>query len=87
MTVLLFHRLFNYAYNDTTLEAPINAFAQKARAQFNATSGFDALQVYVSYGHGDEGLEPLYGKSKLPRLQALKKQWDPQNLFRFNEGL
>ena len=87
LTPLNFSRLFNYAYNDSTLEAPVNAFARKARAQFNATSGFDSLQIYVSYGHRDEGLHALYGSTKLHRLQALKRQWDPQNLFRFNEGL
>lgn len=65
----------------------MNSFARDARAKINATSGFDELKIYVSYGHGDEGLVPLYGREKLPRLQALKRAWDPKRLFRFNEGL
>jgi Berberine and berberine like len=70
-----------------SIDGPVNDFARKARSEFNATSGFDGLQVYVSYGHGDEGLDAFYGKRKLPRLQALKKQYDPNRLFVYNEPL
>jgi hypothetical protein len=29
----------------------------------------------------------MYGKEKLPRLLDLKKKWDPQALFSFNNPL
>ena len=35
---------------------------------------------YINFAHGDEDLETVYGAS-LPRLQSLKKQYDPQNRF------
>ena len=85
LTESCFPRLFNYAYTDPSLEDPINAFATNARSESGATSGFDGLQIYVSYGHGDEGPVPLYGERKLPRLRALKQKWDPDKRFNFNE--
>lgn len=78
-------RLFNYGYNDTSLENIVNTFAKNARAEFNAKSGFDEEQIYVSYGHGDEPPEVLYSTEKLPRLRELKKKWDPTSQFSFNE--
>ncbi|OCL02959.1 FAD-binding domain-containing protein [Glonium stellatum] len=83
------HLLFNFGYpvNDTATNNAANAFGVQSRSNFAVTSGFDGLQVYVSYGHGDEGAVPLYGERKLPRLMALKKRWDPQNFFRYDEPL
>lgn len=79
------NRLFNYGSTDPSLAATIDTFGQQARNNFSAVSGYDSLQVYVSYGHGDEGPVPLYGERKLPRLRALKEKWDPAGLFSFNE--
>jgi hypothetical protein len=42
-------RLFDYQYTDPSLEGTINTFVKSARSNFSATSGFDSLQVYVSY--------------------------------------
>jgi FAD/FMN-containing dehydrogenase len=39
---------------------------------------------------GDEGLgrvEAAFGPEKYRRLQALKDEWDPQNLFRHNQNI
>jgi FAD/FMN-containing dehydrogenase len=39
---------------------------------------------------GDEGLsrvEAAFGADKWPRLRALKKEWDPDNLFRHNQNI
>ena len=55
---------------------------QEIRGDYVATSGYDNLSVYVNYGHGDETPEEVFGPA-LPRLQTLKKQWDPDNVFRF----
>lgn len=79
------HLLFNYGYTPSpALEATVNTFARNSRAAFFATSGFPEPRVYVSYGHGDESPEVLYGARKLPRLRALKRQWDPLGRFGWN---
>jgi FAD/FMN-containing dehydrogenase len=39
---------------------------------------------------GDEGIgrvEAAFGTEKYQRLQALKDEWDPQNLFRHNQNI
>jgi FAD/FMN-containing dehydrogenase len=39
---------------------------------------------------GDEGLgrvEAAFGPEKFARLQALKTEWDPPNLFRHNQNI
>jgi FAD/FMN-containing dehydrogenase len=45
--------------------------------------------VYLNY-IGDEGparIKASFGPNKLARLQALKAQWDPDNLFRHNQNI
>ncbi|KAK7755871.1 hypothetical protein SLS62_002158 [Diatrype stigma] len=66
------------------VEDVINTFAREMRQDFAAESGYPDLSVYVSYAHGDETLEQIYGKDKLPRLASLKKLWDPDNMVRNN---
>ncbi|TAQ85517.1 hypothetical protein B7494_g6173 [Chlorociboria aeruginascens] len=76
---------FGYASDNRTEE--VNQLAETWISNFNATSGFDELQVYVNYAHGTEGLDAMYGKRKLDRLLALKAEYDPQGLFVFNNPL
>ncbi|KAI1817111.1 hypothetical protein GGS20DRAFT_99458 [Poronia punctata] len=57
------------------------------RGDFVATSGYPDLAVYVNYVHGDESLAQVYGKAQLPKLAALKKKWDPNNVFGFSNAL
>ncbi|KAG9826263.1 hypothetical protein KCU98_g648, partial [Aureobasidium melanogenum] len=76
-----------WAVDDTTTQAAAASMARQLRTDFAATSGYPNLTIYVSYAHGDESLESKYGKSKLPRLAALKKIWDPSNVFGFNNAL
>lgn len=54
---------------------------QSTRATFQTTSGFPSLEAYINYSHGDEGPGVWYGLLNLPRLIALKLEWDPLNLF------
>jgi hypothetical protein len=77
--------IMNYA--DETLAQTATHYATTAISAYNATSGFQGLQTYVSYARGTEGLVSMYGKEKLPRLLDLKKKWDPQALFSFNNPL
>ncbi|ODM21323.1 hypothetical protein SI65_02166 [Aspergillus cristatus] len=80
------HLLWNFGY-PTGLEDTVNEFAINARASLQNSSGFSSQQIYVNYGHGDESSEVLYGARKLPQLRSLKKLWDPENVFRFNNPL
>ncbi|RAH54231.1 FAD-dependent oxidase [Aspergillus piperis CBS 112811] len=81
------HVMLTFAYDDASLSKPVNDLASRWISRFNATSGFDRLQVYVSYAHGTESLDAWYGAEKLPRLLELKKKWDPKGLFVYNNGL
>ena len=78
--------LFNFAYEDTggALDHRINSFANSARQNFTAVSGFPQPEIYVSYGHGNENLDVLYSAKKLPRLRSLKAKWDPKNVYQYN---
>ncbi|RFU27488.1 hypothetical protein B7463_g8856, partial [Scytalidium lignicola] len=81
------HVMITYGYANDNLTDTVNALADKWTAAFTATSGFDSLQVYVNYAHGTEGLSAMYSDRKLPRLLALKREWDPKGLFSFNNPL
>ncbi|KAL4908421.1 hypothetical protein BDW74DRAFT_175103 [Aspergillus multicolor] len=80
-------KMFSFELTDIALADRAAAFANSAVELFNATSGFDGLKLYANYAHGDEGLDAMYGAEKLPRLLELKREWDPKNLFRFNNPL
>ncbi|RYO84495.1 hypothetical protein DL766_009435 [Monosporascus sp. MC13-8B] len=69
------------------VEEAANALARDLRRDFAATSGYPDVSVYVSYAHGDEKIQQIYGKGKLPRLVALKRKWDPDNVFAYNNAL
>ena len=46
-------------------------------------------RVYLNY-IGDEGLhrvESSFGEKKYARLQAIKAEWDPDNVFRHNQNI
>ena len=62
-------------------------FSRAQRDLIQATSGFDSLHSYINYGFGDEGPEVWYGKENLPRLSALKREWDPLNQFGFGNPI
>jgi hypothetical protein len=59
-------------------------YGRQMRADLAAHSGRDGLAVYINSAQGDETLEQVYGTRNLPRLAALKGQWDPDNVFGFN---
>ncbi|KAI3336885.1 Glucooligosaccharide oxidase [Xylariaceae sp. AK1471] len=81
--------LFQFAFpkHDSTTEAAAKTLGCKLRDRFVATSGYPSLAVYTSYAGGDETLEQIFGHDNLPRLVALKKQWDPTGVFNYQNAL
>ena len=74
------------AAGDPAAEAG-DRLGRELRDSWALTSGYPELSVYVNYAHGDEMLQQRYGDRKLPRLAALKKKWDPNNVFAYNNVL
>lgn len=64
----------------------LDDWARKASERFQKTNGFGHSVMYVSYAHGGEAQEMLYGNN-LEKLQTLKKQWDPKGAFNFNAAI
>ena len=58
-------------------------FGKGLRSLLQLGSGRPDLETYVHFGHGDEGPKSWYSAAKLPRLAALKRVYDPRNLFRW----
>jgi FAD/FMN-containing dehydrogenase len=59
------------------------------RALSGAMKPWATGRVYLNY-IGDEGqsrVEASFGPVKYARLQAIKREWDPQNLFRHNQNI
>ncbi|RYP36603.1 hypothetical protein DL767_003307 [Monosporascus sp. MG133] len=81
------YAMFQMTWTDTSVAEQANTLARELRDDFAATSGYGGLAAYVSYAHGDEPIEAIYGEHKLQRLLALKDSWDPDNVFGFNHAL
>jgi FAD/FMN-containing dehydrogenase len=45
--------------------------------------------VYVNYlgEEGEDRVRAAYGEEKYERLVALKRKWDPTNVFRLNQNI
>jgi FAD/FMN-containing dehydrogenase len=45
--------------------------------------------AYVNFlmEEGEERVREAYGPEKYDRLKALKRRWDPENLFRVNQNI
>ena len=79
--------LFVCVTEDPALGDMLDQWGKRVRDRFQETNGFGEMRVYVSYGQGDEPQEALYGARKLDRLRALKRQWDPQQFFSWNNPI
>ncbi|KAI1502202.1 hypothetical protein F5X99DRAFT_427578 [Biscogniauxia marginata] len=75
------HHTWGFVYSDNTTDAEIEYLPEKIRATIADSAGTDGLAVYVGFSNGDEPLESLFSKENLPRLAALKKDYDPDGLF------
>jgi FAD/FMN-containing dehydrogenase len=74
----------NLADNDTNI--------RWVRQTWDAMQPFSSGAVYVNYlgqaaDEGAERIKEAYGVAKYERLLALKKQYDPTNLFRLNQNI
>ncbi|KAL7944094.1 hypothetical protein V8C42DRAFT_327713 [Trichoderma barbatum] len=78
---------FAWAAGDEVTAQASNKLGEELRNQFAATSGYSEKAIFVNYARGDESIENIYGKRKLPRLAQLKKKYDPSNLFAYNHPL
>ncbi|MBU0637224.1 MAG: FAD-binding oxidoreductase [Planctomycetes bacterium] len=61
-----------------------------ARDCFEATQAFSTGGTYINFLNEEEGqdrIQAAYGKPNLARLAVLKKQYDPDNLFRHTKNL
>ncbi|KAJ4287778.1 hypothetical protein N0V90_012482 [Kalmusia sp. IMI 367209] len=79
---ILTHVLMTFVNSDRSVDTAVSDFANKKRTDLTKTSGFSDLEIYSTYGHGDEGPEVWY-RDSLPRLKTIKQKYDPQNRFRF----
>ena len=60
---------------------------QWARDFFEALAPYHT-SVYVNFlGPDDHRVREAYGETKYERLRALKRTWDPTNLFRLNQNI
>jgi FAD/FMN-containing dehydrogenase len=61
-----------------------------ARGFAKAMGAFEVGSPYPNFIEPDEGVKRLrasYGPEKYERLVALKREWDPENLFRLNQNI
>ncbi|KAI0904511.1 hypothetical protein F4823DRAFT_634235 [Ustulina deusta] len=87
--------VLQFGWDDDSTDGASTAAARlgpELRTAFAATSGYEdeiegGLAVYVNYAHGEEPIESIYRADKLPRLAALKKTWDPHNVFAYHLAL
>lgn len=68
-------------YLDPSLEEASIDLVKGMRSKLQAGSGFPTEQIYVNYALGDEGAAAWWSAANLPRLESLKKLWDPKHLF------
>ena len=71
--------------NGTEAREKAESYGKQMRAALAAGDNETAssAHVYLNYAMGDESLEQVYGAEPLPKLQALKKRYDPNNKFGF----
>jgi len=59
------------------------------RSLFEGMKPFSAGKVYVNFlmDEGQDRVRAAYGQEKYERLVALKRRYDPDNFFRFNQNI
>jgi FAD/FMN-containing dehydrogenase len=80
--------VININSNWTDREADAENIAW-AREYFDAMTPYSTGGVYVNFlgNEGEERIKAAYGPKKYERLAALKRTYDPANVFRFNQNI
>jgi FAD/FMN-containing dehydrogenase len=73
-------------WDDTDLDAECREWVRETLAEF---SGNALVGRYVNDVAEAAGTDPrtIYGEAKYDRLVALKRTWDPENVFRLNQNV
>jgi FAD/FMN-containing dehydrogenase len=73
-------------WDDPALDA---AHMEWGRRTMDALTPFTAAGHYVNdvVESGDDIVRAIYGQAKYERLVGLKRQWDPENVFRLNQNV
>jgi FAD/FMN-containing dehydrogenase len=81
-----FNTHFLSMWDDPAEDAPNIAYVKDLAAAMKPWTTGAAYLNFI----GDEGesrVRSAFGPEKFARLQALKKEWDPQNVFRHNQNI
>ena len=80
--------LFNLSHlaisNDPTMDGQQRAWA---REHWQKALPYSTGGAYVNYMSEGEDVHSAYSDARLQRLAAIKAQYDPANLFRFNQNI
>jgi FAD/FMN-containing dehydrogenase len=75
---------------NATTETAVGFDEERARARgvWETFAPYHA-SVYVNFlmDEGEDRIRQAYGPAKYDRLKALKRKWDPDNLFRLNQNI
>lgn len=82
------HSLLQVSLQNLDREVASNEWLNGWKRRLIDVSGYGRLQQYSNYGHGtniNDPVEAMYGYDewRLNKLRALKKQYDPENWFRW----
>ncbi|KAI1146673.1 hypothetical protein F4825DRAFT_439894 [Nemania diffusa] len=79
--------MLQFEWRDNSVANSSNALGRELRSGLGRHGRIRLFEAYVSYAHGDEKLEYIYGKRKLAHLFNLKNMWDLNNVFAYNNAL
>ena len=79
--------MFNINGNSCTAEG-FDAERDWARTYWSALAPYQS-GMYVNFmmDEGEERVRHAYGPAKFDRLKALKRRYDPDNVFRLNQNI